>query len=41
MIALTGLAADLRAEIEKIPMVDCHEHVPTETERVGFSPSTA
>ena len=35
MIRLTGLAAELRSEIEKIPVVDCHEHLPTETERVA------
>ncbi|MHC4914429.1 MAG: amidohydrolase family protein [Planctomycetota bacterium] len=35
MIKLTGLAAELLKEIEKIPVVDCHEHLPTEAERVS------
>jgi hypothetical protein len=35
MLHLTGLAADLYAEIARIPVVDCHEHLPTEAERVA------
>ncbi len=35
MIKLTGLAAELFGEIKKIPVVDCHEHLPTEAERVA------
>ena len=35
MIKLTGLAAELFKEIAKIPVTDCHEHLPTEAERVG------
>ena len=31
---LQGLAADLLGEIGKIPVVDCHEHLPTEAERL-------
>jgi len=32
---LKGLAAELLTEIEKIPVVDCHEHLPTEKERLA------
>jgi len=32
---LKGLAAALFDEIRKIPVVDCHEHLPTEKERVA------
>lgn len=32
---LKGLAARLFEEIEKMPVVDCHEHLPTEKERVA------
>ena len=35
MITLSGLAAELYAEIGKMPVVDCHEHLPTEAERVA------
>ncbi len=35
MMELTGLAAELLGEIRKIPVVDCHEHLPTEAERVA------
>ena len=35
MIRLTGLAAELYGEIVKIPVIDCHEHLPTEAERVA------
>ena len=35
MIKLNGLAEELRREIEKIPVVDCHEHLNTEAERVA------
>lgn len=34
MIRLTGLAEALRKEIEKIPVIDCHEHLPREVDRV-------
>ena len=34
MIQLTGLAEALRKEIEKIPVIDCHEHLPREVDRV-------
>lgn len=32
---VTGLAAELLPEITKIPVVDCHEHLPPEAERVS------
>jgi len=35
MITLKGLAAELYEEIAKIPVVDCHEHLPTEAERTS------
>ena len=35
MIKLSGLAADLFDAIKKIPVIDCHEHLPTEKERVA------
>ncbi len=35
MLKLTGLAAELFEEIRKIPVVDCHEHLPTEAERLA------
>jgi uncharacterized protein len=35
MIKLEGLAAQLFEEIRRIPVVDCHEHLPTEAERVA------
>ena len=35
MLKLTGLAAELYGEILKIPVIDCHEHLPTEAERVA------
>jgi len=31
---LKGLAAELFEEIKRIPVVDCHEHLPTEAERL-------
>lgn len=31
---LEGLAAELYDEIAQIPVVDCHEHLPTEKERI-------
>lgn len=34
MIQLSGLAADLFEAIKKIPVIDCHEHLPTEKARV-------
>jgi len=34
MIKLTGLAEQLRREIDKIPVIDCHEHLPTEAQRL-------
>lgn len=35
MIRLNGLAAELFDEIKTIPVVDCHEHLPTEAERTA------
>jgi uncharacterized protein len=35
MIQLNGLATELFDEIKKIPVVDCHEHLPTEAERTA------
>ena len=35
MIDLTGLAAELHGEIAALPVIDCHEHLPTEAERVA------
>ena len=35
MLKLTGLAAELYGEILKIPVIDCHEHLPTEAARVA------
>ena len=32
---ITGLAAELLPEITSIPVVDCHEHLPPEAERVS------
>ncbi|MCX7015974.1 MAG: hypothetical protein NTW86_26035 [Candidatus Sumerlaeota bacterium] len=34
MLQLKGLAADLLEEIARIPVVDCHEHLPAEAGRV-------
>jgi hypothetical protein len=35
MIKLDGLAGELLAEVRKMPVVDCHEHLPTEVERLA------
>jgi uncharacterized protein len=35
MLKLDGLAAELFGEVSKIPVVDCHQHLPAETERVA------
>ena len=32
---LDGLAAELNEEIARIPVVDCHEHLPPEAERIA------
>lgn len=34
MLKLEGLAGELFGEIKKIPVVDCHEHLPQEKERL-------
>ncbi len=35
MIRLTGLAGELFEQIGRIPVVDCHEHLPLEADRVA------
>ena len=35
MLKLSGLAAELQKEIVQLPVIDTHEHLPTEAERVA------